>query len=133
MTEIMKLVRFAALGAAFALAGCVTAENSLSQNDIASMKLTGVKVSFTPNSFVSTPNGDSAYAAAKGIPEGQILSVVRTPEYRDYVRNMVGAEIKGSVEQAMAGRLNGSRPVRLEIVVDHFKVPSAISSVLIGG
>jgi hypothetical protein len=82
---------------------------------------------------VSTPHGDSAYAAAKGIPENQMLSVARTPEYRDYVRNLVGAEIKGGVEQAMAGRLNGSRPVRLEIVVEHFKVPSVMSSVLIGG
>jgi Family of unknown function (DUF6778) len=133
MTEIMKSARLAALGVALALGGCVTAENSLSQNDIASMKLTGVNVSFTPNSFVLTPNGDSAYAAAKGIPEGQMLSVARTPEYRDYVRKTVGAEIKGSVEQAMAGRLNGSRPVRLEIVVEHFKVPSVMSSVLIGG
>jgi len=43
----------AALGAALALVGCVTAENSLSQNDIASMKLTGVNVSFAPNALVS--------------------------------------------------------------------------------
>ncbi len=133
MTGILKLARLAALGVALALAGCVTAENSLSQNDIASMKLTGVNVSFSPNALVSTPDGESAYSAAKRIPMGQMLPVLSTPEYREYVRNMVGTKIKGSVEQAMADRLNGSRPVRLEIVVEYFKIPSAISSVLIGG
>ena len=35
------MARLAALGVVFALAGCVTVENSLSQNDIANMKLTG--------------------------------------------------------------------------------------------
>jgi hypothetical protein len=133
MTGKFKLARFAALGAALALAGCVTAENSLSQNDIASMKLTGVNVSFSPNALVSTPDGESAYSAAKGIPMGQMLPALSTPEYKDYVRNMVGAKIKGDVAQALADRLNGSRPVRLEIVVAYFKVPSAISSILIGG
>jgi hypothetical protein len=42
------LARIAALGIGLALAGCVTTENSLSQADIASMKLTGVTVSFAP-------------------------------------------------------------------------------------
>jgi len=133
MTGILTLARLAALGVALALAGCVTAENSLSQNDIASMKLTGVSVSFSPNALVSTPDGESAYSAAKGIPMGQMLPALSTPEYKQYVRNMVGTKIKGGVEQALVGQLNGTRPVRLEIVVEYFKVPSAISSIVIGG
>ena len=35
------MARLAAPGVVFALAGCVTVENSLSQNDIANVKLTG--------------------------------------------------------------------------------------------
>jgi hypothetical protein len=133
MTGILKLTRLVALGTMLALAGCVTAENSLSQNDIANMKLTGVSVSFTPNALVSSPDGESAYSAAKGIPMGQMLPVLSTPEFKDYVRNSVGAKIKVGVEQALAGQLNGPRSVRLEIVVTYFKIPSAISSILIGG
>ena len=44
--DVVGLARSAALGGVLALAGCVTTENSLSQADIASMKLTGVTVSF---------------------------------------------------------------------------------------
>ena len=46
---------------------------------------------------------------------------------------MLGAKIKAGVEQAVAGQLIGSRPVRLDIVVRRFKVPSAGSRILIGG
>jgi hypothetical protein len=54
-----------ALGLALALAGCVTtAENSLSQNDIANMKLTGVTVSFAPEAGVQWEDGIRAYATA---------------------------------------------------------------------
>lgn len=45
-----KLMRLCALG--LALAGCVSADNSLSQNDIASMRLTGVAIGFALNALV---------------------------------------------------------------------------------
>jgi len=45
---------------------------------------------------------------------------------------MLAARIRGGVEQAMAGQLIGSRPVRLEIVVKRFTIPSVASRVLIG-
>jgi hypothetical protein len=63
--EDMGLARLAALGIVLALAGCVTtAENSLSQNDIANMKLTGVTVSFAPEAGVQWEDGIRAYATA---------------------------------------------------------------------
>ena len=131
---LKRATPLAVLGAVVAaLAGCVTAENALSPNDVAAMKLAAVTVNFAPNSLVSTPDGEDAYAAAKGIPPGQMLSVLRTPEYKDYVRHMVGPRIEAGIEQALAERLNGSRPVRLEIVVNEYKVPSVMSRVLIGG
>jgi len=103
---IPKLTALAALGIALALAGCVTAENSLSQNDIANMKLTAVTVGFAPNALVIGEDG---------------------------AREMLGAKIKAGVEQAMADQLVGARPVRLDIVVKRFKIPSAGSRILIGG
>ena len=46
------------------LTGCVTAENSLSANDIASMKLTGVTVVYAPDASIRWDDGIRAYAAA---------------------------------------------------------------------
>jgi hypothetical protein len=127
------LVRFAALAMTFALSGCVTAENSLSANDIASMKLTGVAVSFAPNAFVQWEDGGRAYAASKGGTDSQILGVAQTPESKVYVQNLLASRVKAGVERVMAGQLNGPRPVRLEVVVKRFDLPPPLQSIVIGG
>src|ERR1700676_3541429 len=122
---MLGLARFAALGIAFALAGCVTtAENSLSQNDIAGMRLTGVTVSFAPDAQVQWEDGIRAYATSKAITDDQIATATNTPEGNAYVRNMLAPKIKSGIEQKMAGQLNGSRPVRLEVVVKSFAIAS---------
>jgi hypothetical protein len=125
--------RMVALGAALALVGCVTAQNSLSQNDIASMKLTGVTVSFAPNAFVQFEDGIRAYATAKAITDDQIATAANTPEGKAYVNNMLAPRIKAEVEKVMAGQLIGARPVRLDVVVKSFEMPSAIQRIVIGG
>jgi hypothetical protein len=130
---IRGLARLAALGVLFALAGCVTAENSLSQNDIASMKLTGVTVGFEPNADVSWEEGIRAYAIAKTIPDHEIASATNTPEAKAYIQNLLQPKIKAGVEQAMVGQLNGPRPVRLDVVVKRFAIASAVQRILIGG
>jgi hypothetical protein len=117
-----------------ALTGCVTtAENSLSQNDIAGMKLTGVTVSYTPDARVQWEDGIRAYATAKAITDDQIATATDTPEGKAYVRNMLAPRIKAEIEKVMAGQLNGSRPVRLEVVVKTFAISSAVQRILIGG
>ena len=130
---MLGLARFAVLGMAFALAGCVTTENSLSQNDIASMKLTGVAVSFAPEANIQFEDGIRAYATAKAITDDEIATKANTPEGKAYVRNMLAPRIKAGVEQAMAGQLIGSRPVRIDVVVKSFAIPSAVQRILIGG
>jgi hypothetical protein len=127
------LARLAALGVALSLAGCVTAENSLSQNDIASMKLTGVTVSYVPDAMVQWEDGIRAYATSKAITDDQIATATDTPEGKAYVRNLLAPKIKAGVEKAMAGQLNGSRPVRLDIVVKNFAIASAVQRIVIGG
>lgn len=129
----MGLARIAALGILFALAGCVTAENLLSQNDIAGMKLTGVTVSYAPDARVQWEDGIRAYATAKAITDDQIATATDTPEGKAYVRNLLAPKIKAGVERAMAGQLNGSRPVRLDIVVKNFAIASAVQRIVIGG
>lgn len=130
---IAGLVRLAALGVALGLAGCVTAENSLSQNDIAGMKLAGVTVSYAPDARIQWEDGIRAYATAKAIPDHEIATATDTPEGKAYVRNLLAPKIKAGVEKAMAGQLNGTRPVRLDVVVKNFAIAGAVQRIVIGG
>ena len=116
-----------------AFAGCVTTENSLSENDIASLRLTAVAVSFAPDTVVVWEEGIRAYANAKTISDDQITAAANTPEARAYVQGLLAPRIKSGIEQAMAGQLAGIRPVRLDIVVRNFALPSAVQRVFIGG
>jgi hypothetical protein len=130
---LLGLARLAALGVAVALAGCVTTENSLSQSDIASMKLTGVTVGFAPDAGIQWEDGIRAYATAKAIADDQIATATNTPEGKAFVLNLLGPRIKAGVEQAMAGQLVGTRPVRLDVAVKRFAIASAVQRILIGG
>jgi hypothetical protein len=129
----LGLARIVALGVALAVAGCVTKENSLSQADIAGMKLTGVTVSFTPEAIVQWEDGIRAYATSQSISDDEIATATNTAEGKAYVRNMLALRIKAGVERAMAGQLAGTRPVRLDIVVKSFAIASVVQRILIGG
>src|SRR5947199_9192111 len=106
---MLGLARFAALAVLFALAGCVTTENSLSQNDIASMKLSGVTVSFAPEAGIQWEDGIRAYAVSKSITDDEIATRANTPEGKAYVQTMLSPRINASVEQAMGGQLASLR------------------------
>ena len=127
------MARLAVLAGALALAGCVMTENSLSANDIASMKLAGVTVSYAPDAYIQWDDGIRAYAATKGITDDQMAVETNTPEGKAYVRTALAQRIKAVVERAMAGQLNGTRPVRLELVVHQFTISSAVQRIVIGG
>jgi hypothetical protein len=133
MGTIMGMARLAALAGALALAGCVTTENSLSKNDIAAMKLTGITVSYAPDANVQWEDGIRAYATAKTIPDDEIATRTNTPEGKAYVQNLLTPKIKSGIERVMAGQLNGTRPVRLDIAVKSFTIASAVQRILIGG
>jgi hypothetical protein len=130
---MLGMARLAVLAGVLALTGCVTTENSLSANDIANMKLVGVTVSYTPDATVQWDDGIRAYATSKAIVDDQIATATNTPEGKAYVQNLLAARIKPGIERAMAGQLNGTRPVRLDIVVQSFTISSAVQRILIGG
>jgi hypothetical protein len=132
MGKILGMTRLAVLAGALALTGCVTAENSLSANDIAAMKLTGVTVAYAPNALVRWDDGIRAYAASKGTADNAAIPTY-TPEGKVYMQALLAPRIKAGVEQAMAGELNGTRPVRLELVVHHFTIVPAVQRILLGG
>jgi hypothetical protein len=134
LSTMSGLARVAALLVAFGLTGCVTtAENSLSANDVAGMKLTGVNVSFAPDAGVQWEDGIRAYATSKAIPDDQIATATNTPEGKAYVQTMLAPFIKTGVTKSLNGQFNGTRPVRLEVVVKSFAVASAVQRILIGG
>src|SRR4051794_35240947 len=133
MGAIFGWARLAVLAGAIALTGCVTTENTLSTDDVAGMRLSGVAVGFAPDAFVQWEDGFRAYATAKSIPDDQIAAATNTPECKEYVKNMLGPKLKAGIERAVAGQLSGSRPVRLEVTVQRLDMPSAVQRILIGG
>ncbi|WP_247973267.1 hypothetical protein [Bradyrhizobium sp. 195] len=130
---LLRLARMAALGGLLALAGCVTANNSLSQSDIANMKLAGVAVSFAPDARIQWEDGLRAYADSKAVSLEQAATMADTPEVKAFVQGQLTPRIKAGVEQVLAARLAGTRPVRLDIRVKSLLFPSAIQRVVIGG
>ncbi len=133
LNSLSQVARLAAFGLALALAGCVTVDNSLSQADVADMRLTGVSVNIDPEAMIIWEDGLRAYAAAKGVPDDQIMGIAKTPEAKTYIRNALAARVKAGVERVMAGTLIGRRPVRLEVTVRHFEIAGPMMSILIGG
>jgi hypothetical protein len=129
---ILGMARLAVLAGALALTGCVTVENTLSANDIAAMKLTGVTVSYAPDALIRWDDGIQAYAASKGIVD-PATATAYTPEAKAYMRTLLAPRIKAGVEQAMAGELNGTRPVRLDLVVRSFTIVPVVQRIVIGG
>src|SRR4030081_3523032 len=97
------------------------------------MKLVSVTVSRVTVAVIQWEDGIRAYGTAKSITDDQIANAANTPEGNGFVRSMLAPRIKAGVERAMAGGLTGTRPVRLEIVVKHFALASAVQRILIGG
>jgi hypothetical protein len=91
-----------------------------------------ITVSYAPDALVIWDDGIRAYAASKGIVE-DMATATNTPEGKAYVRNMLASRVKGDVERQMAGQLNGTRPVRLDVVVRSFTIASAVQRIVIGG
>ena len=133
MRTIRGLARFVVFAGAIALSGCVTAQNPLSQNDIAAMKLTGVTVNYAPDAYIQWDDGIREYAASKGIAGDDMAAATNTPEGKAYVRAALAQRIKGGVESAGAGKLNGTRPVRLDVAVHNFHVSPAVQRIVLGG
>jgi hypothetical protein len=99
---LLGLARMAALGGLLALAGCVTANNSLSQSDIDSMKLAGVAVSFAPDARIQWEDGLRAYADSKAVSLERAATMADTPEARAFVQGLLTPRIKAGVEQVLA-------------------------------
>jgi len=119
--------------AALALAGCVTAKNTLSTDDVATLRFSGVDVSFAPDARIVWGDGERAFAASKRQPATESDDLAKTPEGQAYLRNAVASKVKAAVEQNLSGSLAGSRSVRINVTVKTLVIPSAIQRIIIGG
>src|SRR5436309_11093164 len=119
--------------AAVGLAACVTATNTLPLEDIATLRLAAVDVSFAPNVTIWWGDGERAFAASKGQPATESENLAKTPEGQAYLRNAIASRVKTAMERNLSAVLVGSRPVRAKVTVKGVMISSAIQRVIIGG
>jgi hypothetical protein len=93
---------------AVALAGCASVSNTLSPQEVAGLKLTGVAVTFTPEAAVQWEDGQRLYAASKGVSYPQIGQPVDAAEEKAYLRNALTPKLKA----AALGTACSARPYR---------------------
>lgn len=115
------------------VSGCVTVSNNLSPDQVANFRLAGVKVDFEPNARIWWGDGERAYASLKGLPAHDSETAANTPEGRAYLRTTIASKVKAAMERHLAGQLNGSRPVRVEVAIKDVQIASAIQRILVGG
>lgn len=116
-----------------ALAGCISTRNTLTSEQVASLKLVRVDVAAAPDARISWEDGYVAYAALKGVPAQDWRNIANTPEARASVGRDVATHFKDAMERELMPSLNGTRPVKLDVTVSRVDIPSVTERVLIGG
>jgi hypothetical protein len=125
-----RLILVAVIAAA--LGGCVTASNTLSVDEVSSLRYAGVNVSFAPDAHIWWGDGERAYAASKGQPAASD-ELAKTPEGRAYLRNSIAAKVKAAMDRNLAGALGGTRPVRADVRIKAVTITSTVQRVILGG
>lgn len=115
------------------LAGCVTTSSTPSPEQVSSFRLAGVNVGFARDAYVSWPDGERAYAASKKVAALNPEMVAASPEAQAFIRNTIASKIKSAMQERLAGRLTGARPVRAEVTVSQFQTSSVVQRVFVGG
>jgi hypothetical protein len=129
----LKLRLIAVVLLASALGGCVTTQNTLTKTDVAAFKLADIRVSVAPDAKITWYEPLQAYAGTKKIPDEQYADFIKTDDAKAHLNGLITGKVKGAMEKQMAGALNGSRPVRIEVVVTQFIVPTAAQRIIVGG
>ena len=129
----LKLRLLAVALLASALGGCMLPTNTLSKADIATFKLADIRVSVAPSAKVVWFEALQTYAATKKIPDEQYTDWIKTDDAKSHLNGLIASKVKAAMEKEMGGALNGARPVRLEVVVTQFLVPTGAQRLLVGG
>jgi hypothetical protein len=144
----------AALFLATFLAGCATSVNSLSPAEMQTINIQGIDISYAPNAEIWWGNAEREYAAkvaprsntvkpaksasdlstAQGAQDGDdYRAIMDTPEAKKYQREKLEAMIRDRLNTFVVPDYKGARPVRIEVVVHGFTIPSPLQRVALGG
>ncbi len=149
--------RMIALLPLFLFGGCASEIPSpLGADAIKSMRLTDVAVTVAPDAEISWGNAEHEYVTAHkasnpkpskqpvvetgsihdpvGADTSEANAIAATPEGKAFVRAKAASRVKDALDTGLKPALqSGTRPVKLEITVHAFSVPSAVQRVLVGG
>jgi hypothetical protein len=130
----MFLRFLAVIGLAWAVSGCVTTnQHSLSASDVRSFKLAEVRVNVPIETSVTWYDAVQEYAQVKAIPNFELNDATDNDEFKRWIRDRLAVRVKEAMQQHVSGILNGTRPVRLEVLVRRFEISSAIQRIVVGG
>jgi hypothetical protein len=119
------------------LAGCVTtAENTLSPERRAALKIESVKVTFAPNAALSWAHADSEFDRAKLSGDGTaayLRGEQQAGEKRAFVEQKAAAKITQAFQKQVVPSFHGTEPARVEVVVKSLDIPSTARQVMLGG
>jgi hypothetical protein len=113
-----------ALLLASVLAGCSTVDNKLSPEQVGSFRLAAVNVRFADDVPVIWPDEARSFAEAKGVDAG-------SADAQAHVKSTIASKIRTMMQRRLGDRLVGSRPVRFEVLVKKFQIPTTF--VLVAG
>ncbi len=146
--------RIFAVAVAAGLFGCATIPPSpLGQDATARLRLDSVNVKIAPDANVVWANAEDEYVKSRpptdqgpskikstsaGLsPSGEgseYADIAASPEAQAFVRTKAAASLKAALEKALKPELQrGMQPVRLEVTIHLFDVPSAARRVVVGG
>ncbi len=122
-----------ALVLCLALAACFEGYGQkLDPTLVETFKLQQVNVSVPESASFYWGDGERAYARSIGHPESESEALGKTPGGLAFMRALAAQRIKGAFDRELTGRLNGTRPVRLEVTMQEVFVSSPIQQILIG-
>ncbi len=142
------------LGLALAVSGCASSINTLSAPELAGLRIEGVDVRYGPNAIIWWRKGKVAYLREPGVEanvkrkvkmaearadafeqdEASAESkVLNSPEAKAFVRKKLSAMITSRLAANVLPLYQGTRPVRLEVTVYSFAIPSPFMRVVVGG
>lgn len=116
------------------VAACASGySNRLNVELVQSLKLRQVDVSVAPDADFWWGDGERAYARSIGRPEAEAEALGASPEGRNFMRARASQSIKTAFDRSLAGKLNGTRPVRVVVTMRAVHVASAAQRIIVGG
>ena len=123
----------AVIALCLALMGCTGYGDKLKPDVVQSLNLQQVNVLVPPEATFYWGDGERAYARSIGQSDNEAEKLGATPQGRAYMRNLAAQRIKTAFDKQLWGKLKGTRPVRVEVVMHDINVSSPLQRILIGG